>query len=313
MLIVTADHGQCPLPDSEGGVRLDPVQLERVVEEEFGAGLGESVLSVVPSEIYLYPEVLRDAGASTADVAAFLRHLPYRRTIGPYVPASAIEQDLLDREEFAAVFATSYLDELHDATRFGEGTRPWRRRGPGDPRAARTGRLNRRRHRPLHGFPAEEPPEPHQDEAVAGDRLADALEREQRLQHRVAGCHRRALGDDARTRHGRLERSRARIGREPAAGPQTDASTSAAWPRVDSAIGAGAQVQPRPVPMQIDRADRLDLQQTVERLGRCRRRARDDRLRRERHVDVEPEQGGVRRVLQSPAGHAGDGGRCSPW
>ena len=28
VLIVTADHGQCPLPDSMGGVRLDPIQLE---------------------------------------------------------------------------------------------------------------------------------------------------------------------------------------------------------------------------------------------------------------------------------------------
>ena len=27
-LIVTADHGQCPLPDSVGGVRLDPIQLD---------------------------------------------------------------------------------------------------------------------------------------------------------------------------------------------------------------------------------------------------------------------------------------------
>lgn len=121
VLIVTADHGQCPLPDSEGGVRLDPVQLQRIVEEEFGAGLGEAVLSVVPSEIYLNVDALGDAGATPGDVAASLRHLSYRRTIGPYVPASAIEQDLLDEEEFAAVFATSYLDELGDVTRFGEG------------------------------------------------------------------------------------------------------------------------------------------------------------------------------------------------
>ena len=121
VLIVSADHGQCPLPDAMGGVRLDPVQLGRVVEEEFGAGLGEAVLSVVPSEIYLNVDQLGDAGATTADVAAYLRHLPYRSTIGPYVPSSAIEQDLLDREEFAAVFATSYLDAVGDVGRFGTG------------------------------------------------------------------------------------------------------------------------------------------------------------------------------------------------
>jgi hypothetical protein len=121
VLIVTADHGQCPLPDSMGGVRLDPVQLGRIVEEEFGAGLGDAGLSVVPSEIYLNVDALGDAGATVDDVAAYLRHLPYRRTIGPYVPASAIEQQLLDREEFAAVFGTPYLDTLGDVGRFGAG------------------------------------------------------------------------------------------------------------------------------------------------------------------------------------------------
>ena len=39
VLLVTADHGQCPLPDSKGGVRLDPIQLESTVERAFGAGM----------------------------------------------------------------------------------------------------------------------------------------------------------------------------------------------------------------------------------------------------------------------------------
>jgi hypothetical protein len=111
VLFVTADHGQCPLPDDAGGVRLDPIQLRAAIEGEFG-GLFDPVQEVVPSEVYLDPEKLRDAGANVEDVAAFLAGLTYRRNLGPYVPASAIEQDLLDREEFAAVFATPFLDEL---------------------------------------------------------------------------------------------------------------------------------------------------------------------------------------------------------
>ena len=39
-LIVTADHGQCPLPDSVGGVRLDPIQLERFIESRFSGVTG---------------------------------------------------------------------------------------------------------------------------------------------------------------------------------------------------------------------------------------------------------------------------------
>jgi hypothetical protein len=111
-LIVTADHGQCPLPDAAGGVRLDPIQLWDDLEREFGGGLFGLVQNVVPSEVYLHTDVLWDVGATREDVASFLRDYPYRRNIGPYVPRDAIEQELLDRQQFAAVFATSFLDTL---------------------------------------------------------------------------------------------------------------------------------------------------------------------------------------------------------
>jgi len=111
-LIVTADHGQCPLPDAAGGVRLDPIQLWDDLEREFGGGLFGLVQNVVPSEVYLHSDVLWDAGVTREDVASFLRDYPYRRNIGPYVPRDAIEQQLLDRQQFAAVFATSFLDTL---------------------------------------------------------------------------------------------------------------------------------------------------------------------------------------------------------
>ena len=122
VLIATADHGQCPLPDSVGGVRLDPIQLGDHIEAEFGRGLFNVVQSVVPSEVYLHSDVLWDDGASIEDVAAHLRDYRYRQNIGPYVPASAIEQDLLDQAEFSAVFATSYLETLGsaDLSMFGE-------------------------------------------------------------------------------------------------------------------------------------------------------------------------------------------------
>jgi hypothetical protein len=113
-LIVTADHGQCPLPDAAGGVRLDPIQLWDDLEHEFGGSLFALVQNVVPSEVYLHADVLWDAGATREDMASFLRDYPYRRNIGPYVPRNAIEQDLLDRQQFAAVFATSFLDTLAD-------------------------------------------------------------------------------------------------------------------------------------------------------------------------------------------------------
>jgi hypothetical protein len=110
------------LPDDAGGVRLDPIQLRDAIEGEFG-GLFDPVQEVVPSEVYLFPDKLRDAGADLEDVAAFLGDLTYRQNLGPYVPASAIEQGSLDRKEFAAVFATPFLDELlrSDVSTFGRG------------------------------------------------------------------------------------------------------------------------------------------------------------------------------------------------
>jgi hypothetical protein len=113
VIIATADHGQCPLPDSVGGVRLDPIQLQEHITSTFGGLPGTVVQSVVPHEIYLDTDVLRRAGDATVDdVAVSLRHYRYRQNIGPYVPRDAIEQDLLDREEFAAVFGTEFLDTL---------------------------------------------------------------------------------------------------------------------------------------------------------------------------------------------------------
>ena len=125
-LIVTADHGQCPLPDTVGGVRVDPIQLGDHIEAEFGRGLFNVVQNVVPSEVYLHTDVLWDSGASIEDVAVYLQDYRYRQNIGPYVPASAIEQDLLDQPLFSAVFGTRYLATLGgtDLSTFGETTYP---------------------------------------------------------------------------------------------------------------------------------------------------------------------------------------------
>jgi hypothetical protein len=74
------------------------------------------VQSVVPHEVYLDAGKLWDNGGATVDdVAASLQDYRYRQNIGPYVPVSAIEQELLDRKEFAAVFGSGFLSRLRDA------------------------------------------------------------------------------------------------------------------------------------------------------------------------------------------------------
>jgi len=119
VLIVTADHGQCPLPDALGGVRLDPIQLAASIERRFGAGLRTAVQYTAPSEVYLDRSALSDPGATVDDVAAALRPLTYRENLGPYVPSNAIEQQHLDNAEFAAVFSSDFIAGLGSLDGYG--------------------------------------------------------------------------------------------------------------------------------------------------------------------------------------------------
>ena len=114
-LIVAADHGQCPLPDDVGGTRVDPRELGKDIEAKFHGGRFRVVEKVVPSEVYLNAEALHDLGITRGDVAAFLRDYRYRENIGPYIQPNAIETNLLDNPEFAAVFASEFLATLAGA------------------------------------------------------------------------------------------------------------------------------------------------------------------------------------------------------
>ena len=126
MLIVTADHGQCPEIDANGGVRIDPIQLEADINAEFGTSVFGLVQMVAPSEVYLDPKALFDAGLSDRDVAAFLADYRYGDNIGPYIRPAAIRRDRLDERSFAAVLPASYIAELagSDLSRFGETAYP---------------------------------------------------------------------------------------------------------------------------------------------------------------------------------------------
>jgi len=121
-LIVTADHGQCPRIDANGGVRIDPIQLEEDLKGEFGSTVFRLVLGVAPSEVYLDPKALADAGSSTEDVAAFLSDYRYGENIGPYVRPPAVRRDRLQDRTFAAVLPKSFIADLAagDLSRYGD-------------------------------------------------------------------------------------------------------------------------------------------------------------------------------------------------
>ncbi len=122
VLIVTADHGQCPEIDANGGVRIDPIQLEEDLNAEFGTSVFGLVQMVAPSEVYLDPKALTDSGLSAEDVAAFLADYRYGDNIGPYIRPAAIQRDRLHDRSFAAVLPAT----VHRRAR-AHGPRPVRR------------------------------------------------------------------------------------------------------------------------------------------------------------------------------------------
>ncbi len=125
-LVVTADHGQCPQIDASGGVRIDPIQLEQDLEREFGKSVFDLVQLVAPSEVYLSPKALTDAGYSAEDVAAFLADYRYGENIGPYIRPAAIRRDRLGDPTFAAVLPTTFIADLagRDLSRYGATSYP---------------------------------------------------------------------------------------------------------------------------------------------------------------------------------------------
>jgi hypothetical protein len=120
-VIVTADHGQCPTVEDMGGVRVDPIQLRRDLELEFGRSAFELIASIAPSEVYLNQRALFDAAVTRDDVAAFLRDYTYRDNLGPYVPRGIVDEDRLEERPFAAVLSTDYLARIEGADISGYG------------------------------------------------------------------------------------------------------------------------------------------------------------------------------------------------
>jgi hypothetical protein len=127
-LFVTADHGQCPLVDVTGGVRLDPIQLAEDINRQFGRSVFSltSQEDVKPSEVYLNRAALWDAGVRMDDIAAWLGDYRYGDNLGPYVNRDVVALDRRDRPEFAGVFSTDFIGSLTDSriAAYGRGSYP---------------------------------------------------------------------------------------------------------------------------------------------------------------------------------------------
>lgn len=115
VLIVAADHGQCPNPSDVDGVRLDPLQLAADIEAEFG---GDSVYPIVhevaPSEVFLDKRGLLDSGATPADIAAWLKDYTYGENYHLYqgVPRDAVDWDKRNFTIFSGIMPAGFIEGL---------------------------------------------------------------------------------------------------------------------------------------------------------------------------------------------------------
>lgn len=123
VLVVTADHGQSPLPEESGGLRIHPDVVKRRVEEYFGEPIVEKV---TPSGLFLDRELAADLGIGDTAVARFIADLRYRDVLPQGTDLGAIPEETLDERVFAGALPHSYLEVLseEDAAALGEGSYP---------------------------------------------------------------------------------------------------------------------------------------------------------------------------------------------
>jgi hypothetical protein len=124
LFAVSADHGQQPLPETEGGWRINADELEADVEARFGEGLVEKV---TPVDLYMDMDAVREADVALSDIAGYLGTY----TLGDNIPDNApgsefVPEARLDERLFAGAFSTQYLQALtpERAEAFGEGDFP---------------------------------------------------------------------------------------------------------------------------------------------------------------------------------------------
>jgi type I phosphodiesterase/nucleotide pyrophosphatase len=123
VMAVTADHGQTPIPTTTGGLRIDRVQLEGDIEDYFRTDIVEAVH---PTELYLDPVAMRDAGITVEDVARYVGQYRYREGLPEGADPSGIPRSVLDRRVFAGALPGRMLLSLRagDLAALGPGAYP---------------------------------------------------------------------------------------------------------------------------------------------------------------------------------------------
>ena len=123
LFVLSADHGQQPLPDLEDGWRISTSELSRDIVVHFG----DVLQAPSPFDFYLDHAALDEAGVTPDDVARWLGTY----TIAENIPDDAPGRELVPPERmddtiFAGAFSSEFLRSLDDdeVASFGAGRYP---------------------------------------------------------------------------------------------------------------------------------------------------------------------------------------------
>ena len=110
LFVLSADHGQQPLADLNGGWRINSKELDRDIDERFG---GNVVEKVTPVDIYLDRERMEELDVTGSEIARFIGAY----TIGDNIPIGApgaerVPEARLGERLFAGAFSAEYLQSL---------------------------------------------------------------------------------------------------------------------------------------------------------------------------------------------------------
>ncbi|MFN2586764.1 MAG: alkaline phosphatase family protein [Actinomycetota bacterium] len=109
LLVISADHGQQPLPDLHGGWRINTGEVRKDIEARFGP----VVEKVTPADVFLDMDAMGRGGWEPSDIARYLGTY----TVADSIPEGKQGSDLvpegrLDDRVFAAAFSTGFLESL---------------------------------------------------------------------------------------------------------------------------------------------------------------------------------------------------------
>ena len=109
LLLISADHGQQPLPDLHGGWRINTGEVRADIEERFG----NVVEKVTPADIFLDMDAMAREGWEPEDVARYLGTYTVADSIPEGQPgAGLVGEERLDDRVFAGAFSTGFLESL---------------------------------------------------------------------------------------------------------------------------------------------------------------------------------------------------------